>query len=116
MQDGARRNVYKHTNCNDFIGCFMPHRLPDHVTLEEGALLEPLSVGVHACKRANVGIGSKLLILGAGPIGLVTLLVAKAMGATKVVITGTFQCRTIVAVFRYHGAPGRNEIQSFSFL
>lgn len=66
------------------------HRLPDHVSLAEGALLEPLSVGVHACKRANIGIGSKVLILGAGPIGLVSLLVAKAMGASKIVITGTF--------------------------
>lgn len=64
------------------------YRLPDHVTLEEGALMEPLSVGVHACKRAGVKIGSKVLILGAGPIGLVTLLVAKAMGASKVIITG----------------------------
>jgi len=59
------------------------------MSLEEGALLEPLSVGVHACKRAEIGINSKVLILGAGPIGLVTLLVAKAMGANKVVITGT---------------------------
>lgn len=59
------------------------------MSLEEGALLEPLSVGVHACKRGAIGIGSKVLILGAGPIGLVTLLVAKAMGASKVVITGT---------------------------
>lgn len=58
------------------------------MTLAEGALLEPLSVGVHACKRANIGIGSKVLILGAGPIGLVSLLVAKAMGASKVVIMG----------------------------
>lgn len=58
------------------------------MSLEEGALLEPLSVGVHACKRGAIGIGSKVLILGAGPIGLVTLLVAKAMGAKKVVITG----------------------------
>lgn len=56
--------------------------------MEEGALLEPLSVGVHVCKRANIGIGSSVLILGAGPIGLVTLLVAKAMGAKHVIITG----------------------------
>ncbi|XP_076179459.1 sorbitol dehydrogenase isoform X2 [Ptiloglossa arizonensis] len=87
---GNLRRFYKHAA--DF--CF---KLPDHVTLEEGALLEPLSVGVHACKRANVGIGSKLLILGAGPIGLVTLLVAKAMGATKVVITDLVQTRLDVA-------------------
>jgi L-iditol 2-dehydrogenase len=79
---------YKLKNNKDtsvFIFC---NRLPDHVSLEEGALLEPLSVGVHACKRGGIGIDSKVLILGAGPIGLVTLLVAKAMGASKVVITG----------------------------
>lgn len=52
--------------------------------------MEPLAVGVHACKRANIGIGSKVLITGAGPIGLVTLLVAKAMGASMIVITGKF--------------------------
>jgi L-iditol 2-dehydrogenase len=62
--------------------------LPDNVSLEEGALLEPLSVGVHACKKAGVGIGSSVLILGAGPIGLVTLLAAKAMGAKTVIICG----------------------------
>lgn len=58
------------------------------MSLEEGALLEPLSVGVHACKRGNIGIGSNVLILGAGPIGLVTLLAAKAMGAQTIVVTG----------------------------
>jgi L-iditol 2-dehydrogenase len=51
--------------------------------------MEPLSVGVHACKRANVRFGDVVLISGAGPIGLVTLLAAKAMGATKAIITGT---------------------------
>lgn len=63
-------------------------RLPDHVSLEEGALLEPLSVGVHACRRADVKLGSTVLITGAGPIGLVSMLSAKAMGATTVIITG----------------------------
>lgn len=53
------------------------YKLPDHVTMEEGALLEPLSVGVHACRRANVCLGSEVLILGAGPIGLVTAIAAK---------------------------------------
>jgi threonine dehydrogenase-like Zn-dependent dehydrogenase len=59
------------------------------VSLEEGALLEPLSVGVHACRRAGVTLGSSVLITGAGPIGLVTLITAKAMGAAKVLITGS---------------------------
>jgi L-iditol 2-dehydrogenase len=62
------------------------YRLPDHVPLDTGALLEPLSVGLHACRRGGVGPGSRVLVLGAGPIGLVTLLAARAAGATTVVI------------------------------
>ncbi|XP_011175457.1 sorbitol dehydrogenase [Solenopsis invicta] len=87
---GSLRRFYKHAA--DF--CF---KLPDHVSLEEGALLEPLSVAVHACKRGEIGIDSKVLILGAGPIGLVTLLVAKAMGASKVVITDIVESRLNIA-------------------
>ncbi|XP_035826585.1 sorbitol dehydrogenase-like [Aplysia californica] len=64
--------------------CF---KLPDHVSLEEGALLEPLSVAVHATNRAGVGLGSTVLICGAGPIGLVHILTAKAKGASVVCIT-----------------------------
>ena len=41
-------------------------RLPDHVSFDEGALLEPVSVAVHACRRVSVGLGSKVLITGAG--------------------------------------------------
>lgn len=73
------------------------YKLPDHVTMEEGALLEPLSVGVHACRRAEVGLGSNVLILGAGPIGLVSLIVAKAMGAGKVLVSDLLQNRLDVA-------------------
>ena len=64
------------------------HRLPDHVSFEEGALLEPLAVGVHACKRAGVTPGDKVLVCGAGPIGLVCMMVARAQGAASIVITG----------------------------
>ncbi|XP_013112382.1 sorbitol dehydrogenase [Stomoxys calcitrans] len=88
--DGNLTRYYKHAA--DF--CF---KLPDHVTMEEGALLEPLSVGVHACRRAGVGLGSNVLILGAGPIGLVTLLVAQSMGASKVMVTDLVQQRLDVA-------------------
>jgi len=64
--------------------CF---KLPNHVTLEEGAMLEPLSVGVHACRRANLTGGQRVLILGSGPIGLMCLLTARAMGASCIVTT-----------------------------
>ncbi|XP_013881862.1 sorbitol dehydrogenase isoform X2 [Austrofundulus limnaeus] len=63
------------------------YKLPDNVTFEEGALIEPLSVGIHACSRAGVTLGSTVLICGAGTIGLVSLLAAKAMGASQVIIS-----------------------------
>ena len=44
-------------------------RLPDHVTTEEGALLEPLSVAVHACRLSKVSVGTSVLICGAGKFG-----------------------------------------------
>ncbi|KAF5303279.1 hypothetical protein FQA39_LY10018 [Lamprigera yunnana] len=88
--DGNLSRYYVHAA--DF--CF---KLPDHVSLEEGALLEPLSVGVHACKRGNIGVGDNVLILGAGPIGLVTLLTAKAFGASKVIMTDIVQSKLDMA-------------------
>ncbi|TQD81663.1 hypothetical protein C1H46_032759 [Malus baccata] len=63
--------------------CF---KLPENVSLEEGAMCEPLSVGVHACRRANVGPETTVLIIGAGPIGLVSVLAARAFGAQRIVI------------------------------
>ncbi|XP_041643962.1 sorbitol dehydrogenase isoform X2 [Cheilinus undulatus] len=78
--DGNLSRYYTH-NAN------FCYKLPDNVTYEEGALIEPLSVGIHACRRAGVTIGSSVLICGAGPIGLVCLVVAKAMGASQVVVT-----------------------------
>jgi L-iditol 2-dehydrogenase len=77
-----------HTHAADF--CF---KLPDHVSYEEGAFCEPLSVGVHACRRAGVSIGQKVFITGAGPIGLVSMLAAKAMGADTVIMTDISQSR-----------------------
>lgn len=73
------------------------YKLPDHMSLEEGALMEPLAVGVHACRRAGVSLGKKVLICGAGPIGLVNLLTARAMGAAEVVVTDVVDNRLEVA-------------------
>lgn len=60
--------------------------LPEEVTTEEGAMCEPLSVGVHACRRAGCLAGANAVIIGAGPIGIITMMVAKAFGATRVVV------------------------------
>ncbi|XP_039033033.1 sorbitol dehydrogenase [Hibiscus syriacus] len=63
--------------------CF---KLPDNVSLEEGAMCEPLSVWVHTCRRANIGPETNVLVMGAGPIGLVTMMAARAFGAPRIVI------------------------------
>ncbi|PIK62178.1 putative sorbitol dehydrogenase isoform X1 [Apostichopus japonicus] len=88
--DGSLRRY--HCHAADF--CY---KLPNHVSLDEGALMEPLSVAIHACRRAELTLGDKVLVLGAGPIGLVTLLTAKAMGASEVAITDILQERLDVA-------------------
>ena len=62
-------------------------RLPDGVSLTEGALCEPLSVGLHACERGDVGTGDTVLITGAGPIGVLAMAAARAAGATDVIVT-----------------------------
>ncbi|KAK9710408.1 Zinc-binding dehydrogenase [Popillia japonica] len=72
-------------------------KLPDQVSFEEGAILEPILVEVHGYKRARVKIGSVVLVLGAGPIRLVTLLAAKSFGASKVLITDILQHRLDLA-------------------
>ena len=46
----------------------MYSRLPKHVSLEEGALMEPLAVAVYSCQRGQVSTGSNVLVLGAGEL------------------------------------------------
>ncbi len=63
------------------------YELPDGVSTVEGALCEPLSVGIHACRRGDVGPGDTVEISGAGPIGLLAMEAARAAGATDVVVS-----------------------------
>lgn len=63
--------------------CF---KLPDNMTTTEGAMIEPLSVGLHATQTGEVSLGQTVVIYGTGCIGLATLLSAKARGASKVVV------------------------------
>ena len=62
------------------------HPVPDSVSDEAAALLEPLSVGIWACRKGGVGPGSRVLVTGAGPIGIVAAQVARASGAAEVVV------------------------------
>lgn len=61
--------------------------LPDEMTMEEGAMIEPLAVAVHAVQRAGDVRGKDICVLGTGPIGILTAQAAKGMGARKVMIT-----------------------------
>ncbi|MFF4951395.1 NAD(P)-dependent alcohol dehydrogenase [Streptomyces chattanoogensis] len=63
------------------------HPLPEGLTAETAALLEPLSVGVWASRRGRVAPGSRVLVTGAGPIGLIAAQTARAFGATEVIVT-----------------------------
>jgi L-iditol 2-dehydrogenase len=63
------------------------HRVPDSLDDDEAALIEPLSVGVWAAWRAGLRGGERVLVTGAGPIGLVAVQVARAFGAAEVTVT-----------------------------
>ena len=62
-------------------------KLPDNVSFAEAAMVEPLAVGVHAATKARVRLGDIAVVLGAGPIGLVTALSALAAGCARVYVT-----------------------------
>lgn len=62
-------------------------RLPDGSTTEQAAFIEPVSVAVHAVRRAGAVSGKQVLVLGGGTIGNLTAQVAKALGAKKVMLT-----------------------------
>lgn len=70
--------------------CF---KLPENISTKEGALVEPLAVGMHAANQGEVKLGDSVVILGAGCIGLVTLLACKAHGATDITVVDVMQKR-----------------------
>lgn len=63
------------------------HRLPDSMGFTAAALLEPLSVALHALRTSPVSLGSPVAVFGAGPIGLLAMAAARASGAHPIVIT-----------------------------
>jgi 2-desacetyl-2-hydroxyethyl bacteriochlorophyllide A dehydrogenase len=71
--------------------------LPDSLELQTAALVEPLAVGLHALRVADVKAGSRVLIMGAGPIGLTVALWAKFFGAREVVISELAPARAALA-------------------
>ena len=61
------------------------HRIPDSMSDDAAALLEPLSVALWACQKGGVTAGSRVLVTGVGPVGLLVVQVARALGAAEVI-------------------------------
>ncbi len=66
-------------------------KLPDSVTFAEGAMVEPLAVGMHAATKARIKPGDIAIVQGAGPIGMVTALAALAGGCSEIIMTDVVQ-------------------------
>jgi len=62
------------------------HKLPDSMTYEQGALIEPMAVALHSIRIANFNVGDTAIVLGSGPIGLATIECLKSAGAKLVVV------------------------------
>ncbi|SEN54069.1 NAD(P)-dependent alcohol dehydrogenase [Cryobacterium luteum] len=63
------------------------HAIPDSVSFEAAALLEPLSVAIASIRKAQIVPGSSILIAGAGPIGIITAQTARAFGASEIIVS-----------------------------
>ena len=69
------------------------HLLPEGVSTRDGALIEPLAVGVHAVRTGGVDLGKTVLILGAGCIGLMSLFAARQLGAKRILVADLYRNR-----------------------
>lgn len=72
-------------------------KLPDHVSFAEGAMVEPLAVGIHAATKARIRPGDVAVVMGAGPIGLVTALSALAAGCSRVFVSDIARAKLDIA-------------------
>ena len=79
-------------------------KLPESVSFAEGAMVEPLAVGMHAANKAQVKPGDVAVVIGAGPIGLVTALAALAGGCAEVIVTDVKQPKLDLAASLKPGA------------
>lgn len=70
--------------------CF---KLPENVSTMEGALIEPLAVGMHAARQGGACLGQTAVVTGAGCIGLVSLLSLKAMGVSRIIVVDVMEKR-----------------------
>ena len=72
---------------------YMIHKLPEGLTSEQGALVEPIAVGLRAVRRAGITEGQSALVFGGGPIGAVTVQCLKAIGAGQIIVAEVSEAR-----------------------
>lgn len=72
---------------------YMVHKIPDTMTFEQGAIVEPAAVAAYGIQKSGLKMGDTILITGAGPIGLLTAQVALASGASQIFITDLSESR-----------------------
>lgn len=84
--DGSMAHTYNHAA--DL--CF---KIPDSMTWEEAALCEPVAVALAACRRAGITVGKSVMIFGAGTIGVLAAMVARAHGASSITLVDIAQSR-----------------------
>jgi L-iditol 2-dehydrogenase len=95
-----------HANCDGGLQQFLAwptarlHRLPDAVSDADGAMLEPLGVAVHAVDLGHLHLGASVAVLGAGPIGLLLIQVARAAGAARILAADPLPHRRAAAAAR----------------
>ena len=92
VQGAFRREIVVETS--------QAHRLADTLSDREGAMAEPLSVALHAVRRAGPLLGKKVLVTGCGPIGALLVMAARRAGASHIVVTdiGAFALRSALKV------------------
>ena len=79
------------------VGASGAFRLPESVSFREGAMVEPLAVGLHAVDMARLPRGATVLVVGAGPVGLSVILWAKFLGARHVIVSEKAETRKKMA-------------------
>lgn len=90
--------------------------LPPAMSYEQGSFVEPLAVGVHALRKAGVGPESRVLILGAGTIGMMALFAARGMGVTEITMTDLVDDKLDMAVelgAKYGVNPRKTTLKEF---
>ena len=104
-------------------GCLTPYvvhpaaftfRLPDNVSFAEGAIVEPLSIGLQAAKKAAMKPGDVAVVIGAGTIGAMTALAALAGGASRVILADVIKEK--LALFANHAAVTTVDVRAHSLL